>query len=136
VKSNSRLEFGANDLNLLEAVALAGGGSAETSDMKGYFVFRYEEPDIVMDLVGQQRFNDLRSKGMRADKLGRYPIVYRFDMTRAGSMLIGQTFDVKARDVIYASRHPSVDFTRFVSIIGQPIGIVAGGAGIYNNFND
>nr|WP_178126833.1 polysaccharide biosynthesis/export family protein [Agrobacterium rubi] len=136
VKSNSRLEFGANDLNLLEAVALAGGGSAETSDMKGYFVFRYEEPDIVMDLLGPQRFNQLVSKGMRTDKLGRYPIVYRFDMTKAGSMLTGQNFDIKARDVIYASRHPSVDFTRFVSIVGQPIGIVAGGAGVYNNLNN
>jgi polysaccharide export outer membrane protein len=134
VKSNSRIEFGANDLNLLEAVALAGGGSAETSDMKGYFVFRYEEPDIVMDLLGAQRFNQLVSKGMRPDKLGRYPIVYRFDMTRAGSMLTGQNFDIKARDVIYASRHPSVDFTRFVTIVGQPIGIVSGGAGVYSNF--
>ncbi|MDQ1184612.1 polysaccharide export outer membrane protein [Agrobacterium larrymoorei] len=135
VKSNNRIEFGANDINLLEAVALAGGGSAETSDMKGYFVFRYEEPDIVIDLLGRQRFNELTQKGMRPDKLGRYPIVYRFDMTKAGSMLVGQNFDVKARDVIYASRHPSVDFTRFMSIVGQPIGIVAGGAGIYNNFN-
>ncbi|WP_416333326.1 polysaccharide biosynthesis/export family protein [Agrobacterium tumefaciens] len=136
VKANNRLEFGANDLNLLEAVALAGGGSAGTSDMKGYFVFRYEEPDIIIDLVGQQKFNDLIHRGMRPDKFGRYPIVYRFDMTRAGSMLVGQNFDVKARDVIYASRHPSIDFTRFVTIIGQPISIVSGGAGIYNNFND
>ncbi|WP_376909298.1 polysaccharide biosynthesis/export family protein [Agrobacterium tumefaciens] len=136
VKANNRLEFGANDLNLLEAVALAGGGSAGTSDMKGYFVFRYEEPDIVIDLIGKQKFNDLIHRGMRPDKFGRYPIVYRFDMTRAGSMLVGQNFEVKARDVIYASRHPSIDFTRFVTIIGQPISIVSGGAGIYNNFND
>lgn len=135
VKSNNRIEFGANDINLLEAVALAGGGSAETSDMKGYFVFRYEEPDIIMDLLGRPRFAELTQKGMRPDKLGRYPIVYRFDMTKAGSMLVGQNFDVKTRDVIYASRHPSVDFSRFMSIVGQPIGIVAGGAGIYNNFN-
>lgn len=135
VKSNNRIEFGANDINLLEAVALAGGGSAETSDMKGYFVFRYEEPDIIMDLLGRPRFTELTQKGMRTDKLGRYPIVYRFDMTKAGSMLVGQNFEIKARDVIYASRHPSVDFTRFMTIVGQPIGIVAGGAGIYNNFN-
>ena len=136
VKSNSRIPFGANDLNLLEAVALAGGGSADSSDMKGYFVFRYEEPDIVMDLLGATRFNDLVRKGMKTDKQGRYPIVYRFDMTKAGSMLVGQNFEIKSRDVVYASRHPSVDFTRFVSIIGQPIGIVAGGAGVYNNISN
>ena len=134
-KANNRIEFGANDLNLLEAVALAGGSDGTTSDMKGYFVFRYEEPEIVLDLVGQVRFNELLRKGMKTDKIGRYPIVYRFDMTKAGSLLVGQTFPVKNRDVVYASRHPAVDFVKFVSIIGQPVGIAASGANIYSNLD-
>lgn len=136
IKSNGRIEFGANDLNLLEAVAMAGGSSAATSDMRGYFVFRYEEPDIVMDLLGQQRFNELLRKGMITDKQGRYPIVYRFDMTKAGSLLIGQTFPVKNRDIVYASRHPAVDFMKFLNLIAQPVGIVAGGVGAYSDIRD
>lgn len=136
VKSNNRIEFGANDLNLLEAVAMAGGSEAMTSDMRGYFVFRYEEPDIVMDLLGQQRFNELVRRGMAADRQGRYPVVYRFDMTRAGSLLIGQTFPVKNRDIIYASRHPSVDFVKFMNIVAQPIGIAASVNGMYTNIRD
>lgn len=133
VRANNRIEFGANDLNLLEAVALAGGSSADVSDMRGYFVFRYEEPDIVIDLLGQQRFNELLRRGMSPDKLGRYPIVYRFDMTKASSLLIGQTFPVKNRDIIYASRHPTVDFIKFMNLIGQPIGIAAGATGVYTD---
>lgn len=133
VKSNSRIEFGANDLNLLEAVALAGGGEATTSDMRGYFVFRYEEPDIVMDLLGQQRFNELLRKGMSSDKLGRYPIVYRFDMAKASSLLIGQTFPVKNRDIVYASRHPAVDFIKFMNLVGQPVGIAAAATSVYTD---
>lgn len=133
VKSNNRIEFGANDLNLLEAVALAGGGEMATTDMKGYFVFRYEEPDIVMDLLGTGRFNELVRKGMAFDKQGRYPIVYRFDMTKAGSLLVGQTFPIKNRDVIYASRHPSVDLMRFLNLVARPIGIASSAAGTYND---
>lgn len=134
VKSNNRIDFGSNELNLLESVAMAGGGQIAASDMRGYFVFRYEEPDIVMDLLGRQRFNELLSKGMNTDRQGKYPIVYRFDMTKAGSLLIGQTFPVKNRDVIYASRHPTVDFQLFVNLIGRPIGVASSAANVYNKF--
>lgn len=134
VKSNNRIEFGSNELNLLESVAMAGGGQIAASDMRGYFVFRYEEPDIVMDLLGRERFNELLSKGMNTDKQGKYPIVYRFDMTKAGSLLIGQTFPVKNRDVIYASRHPTVDFQAFISLIGRPIGVASSAATAYSRF--
>ncbi|PZU17854.1 MAG: capsule biosynthesis protein [Shinella sp.] len=136
VKSNNRIEFGANDLNLLEAVALAGGSQMATSDMRGYFVFRYEEPDIVMDLLGVGRFNELVRKGMVFDKQGRYPVVYRFDMTKAGSLLIGQTFPIKNRDVIYASRHPTVDLMQFLNLVAKPVGIASSATNVYNDLAD
>lgn len=136
VNANGRIEFGSNDLNLLEAVALAQGSSKTTLDMKGYFIFRYEEPDIVHDLLGPERFRRLIANGMQADKVGRYPIVYRFNMGSPDSMMVGQTFPVKNRDVIYGSRHPSVDFIKFVDIVGRPIGIVSSAAAVSNNFTD
>ncbi len=136
VKSNNRVEFGANELNLLEGVAMGGGGEVATGDMRGYFVFRYEELDIVTALLGRGRFDSLLKKGMTPDKLGRYPIVYRFDMTKAGSLLIGQTFPIKNRDVIYASRHPAVDFAKFLNMIAQPVGVAAASFSIYNDISD
>lgn len=135
VKANQRVEFGANDLNLLEAMGLAGGGSDYTLDMKGYFIFRYEEPDVVMSLLGQQRFNEMLRKGMKTDSQGRYPIVYRFDMSKPDSLIVGQTFPVKNRDVIYASRHPSVDFGKFLNFVAQPVGIANSGFSIADNIN-
>ncbi|MBP1858269.1 polysaccharide biosynthesis/export family protein [Rhizobium herbae] len=132
-KINKRVDFGANDLNLLEAVALAGGGNDETIDAKGYFVFRYEEPDVVMSLLGTQRFNAMLNKGMAPDSQGRYPIVYRLDMTHPDSLIVGQTFPVKSRDVIYASRHPSVDFVKFLSIVARPIGAASSAASAARN---
>ncbi|KOF19763.1 capsule biosynthesis protein [Ensifer adhaerens] len=135
VKANQRVEFGANDLNLLEAMGLAGGGSDYALDMKGYFIFRYEEPDVVMSLLGQQRFNEMLRKGMKTDSQGRYPIVYRFDMSKPDSLIVGQTFPVKNRDVIYASRHPSVDFGKFLNFVAQPVGIANSGFSIADNIN-
>ncbi|MFC3166365.1 polysaccharide biosynthesis/export family protein [Ciceribacter thiooxidans] len=121
VWKNGRIPFGANDVNLLEAIALAGGGSDERIDAKGYFVFRYEEPEIVSDLLGPERFHDLLSKGMAPNKEGKYPIVYRFDMSVADSLIIGQNFPIKSRDVIYASRHPAVDFQKFMRLVSGPV---------------
>jgi polysaccharide biosynthesis/export protein len=136
VRSTRRVDFGANDLNLLEAIALAGGADDNTADIKGYFIFRYEEPEILTDLVGPQRVAELVNKGMSADKDGRYPIVYRFGMDKADSLLIGQNFPIKDRDVIYASRHPSVDFGKFLNIIGRPIGTAAAAVSIANVVTD
>ena len=135
VKANQRVEFGANDLNLLEAMGLAGGGSDYALDMKGYFIFRYEEPDVVMSLLGQQRFNEMLRKGMQTDSQGRYPIVYRFDMSKPDSLIVGQTFPIKNRDVIYASRHQSVYFSNFLKFVAQPFGIDNSGFSIADNLN-
>jgi polysaccharide export outer membrane protein len=125
LKANGRLEFGTNDLNLLEAVAMGHGANDAASNAEGYFLFRYEEPEIVMSLLGPARFNMLRAKGMASDNNGRYPIVYKFDMTHPDSLIVGQTFPVKNRDVIYVSRHSSVDLRKFLSLVGTPLNIAA-----------
>ncbi len=132
VWKNGRIPFGSNDVNLLESIALAGGGSDERIDAKGYFVFRYEEPEIVSDLLTPQRFHELVAKGMRPNKEGRYPIVYRFDMSVADSLIVGQTFPIKNRDVIYASRHPTVDIAKFVRLVSAPLSAARTGQIIAN----
>ena len=128
VKGDGRLEFGANDLNLLEAVALGHGAVDESSNAQGFFLFRYEEADIVSSLLGPARFHALLQKGMAPDSKGRYPIVYRFNMSHPDSLIVGQTFPVKNRDVIYVSRHPSVDIRKFLTLVGSPLGIASQGA--------
>lgn len=123
IKGNSRKEFGSNDLNLLEAVALGGGGDDASVNGSGYFLFRYEEQEVVQSLLGPARFDAMLRKGMKLNSDGRYPIVYRFDMSKPDSLIVGQTFPVKNRDVIYAARHLSVDFTKFLRIISAPISV-------------
>ena len=124
--TNNRIPFGANDLNLLEAIALAGGGNDRGASAAGYFVFRYEEERIVRALLGDKRFDAMRAKGLAANKDGRYPIVYRLDMNKPDSLVSGQTFPIKNRDIVYASRHPAVELQYFLSLVAQPIGIASG----------
>lgn len=133
VNANNRIPFGANEVNLLEAVALAKGASQATSDMKGYFIYRFEEPDILMDLLGPDHVNRLIKNGMQADRQGRYPVVYRFDMSRPDSLMVGQIFPIKNRDVIYASRHPSIDFIKFMKLIETPVTVAARSASLAND---
>ncbi|MDQ0318930.1 polysaccharide export outer membrane protein [Pararhizobium capsulatum DSM 1112] len=135
-KINRRIEFGANDLNVLEAVALAGGGTDAVVDAKGYFVFRYEEADVVRSLLGTERFNAMLNKGMQPDSVGRYPIVYRLDMSHPDSLMVGQTFPIKSRDVVYVSRHPSVDLIKFLNIVARPVGVASQVSNVVDDFTN
>lgn len=123
--SNKRVEFGSRNLNLAEAVALAGGGSDSRVDANGYFVFRFEQREIMEAVLGRQKFQDLLAKGMEPDEYNRYPIVYQFDMSKPDSLFVAQNFRINSRDVVYLSRHPTVDLAKFVAIVQGPLSIAA-----------
>jgi polysaccharide export outer membrane protein len=116
-----KLPFEASSLSLIEAAALAGGTRADLADPKGYFIFRYEYEAVYRQVVGESRFEELLSKGMMANKDGRYPIVYRIDMTDPQSYIVTQSFPIRNKDVLYISHHPSTDFVKFMTIIQAPV---------------
>lgn len=125
-----KVRFEAETLSLTEAGALAGGGDANRADPKGYFVFRFQPREIYEVVVGRRRFEELLALGMTPDREGRYPIVYRIDMTKPQSLLTGQVFPVNNRDLVYISRHPSSDFQRFIAILTAPVGLAAAAAAV------
>lgn len=118
-----KIPFGSERLTLVEASAMAGGGDDNRADPKGYFVFRFEDAQVYRSLVGEVRFDELVAQGMRPDEDGRYPIVYRIDMSRPQSLLTGQIFPINSRDVVYISRSPTVDFQRFIGLVSAPVGL-------------
>jgi polysaccharide export outer membrane protein len=113
-----KIPFEASKLSLVEAAALSGGSRVDLADPKGYFIFRYEYDAVYRQIVGESRFRDLISKGMMADKEGKYPVVYRIDMTDPQSYIVTQSFPVRNKDVMYVSRHPSTDFVKFLNMLG------------------
>ncbi|MEQ8482589.1 MAG: polysaccharide biosynthesis/export family protein [Hoeflea sp.] len=121
--TNKRIEFGSSNLNLAEAVALAGGGSDNRVDANGYFVFRFEQREVMEAVLGKEKFHQLLAKGMEPDEFNRYPIVYQFDMSKPDSLFVAQNFRVNSRDVVYLSRHPAVDLAKFVAIVQGPVSV-------------
>ncbi|MGF6159297.1 polysaccharide export outer membrane protein [Ensifer sp. KUDG1] len=134
-KSNKRLAFGSRDLSLIEAVGMGGGGD-DNATAQGFFLFRYEEPEIAATLVGRSRYDEMLRKGMRPDKNGRVPLVYRFDVSRPDSLLAGQTFPIKNRDIIYVSRHLTTDISKFLGIVGKPLQVANTGVSAVNHAVD
>jgi polysaccharide export outer membrane protein len=62
-------------------------------------------------------------QGMAPDREGRYPIVYRIDMTDPQSYLVTQSFPVRNKDVLYLARHPTTDLVKFIQIIRGPVAL-------------
>jgi polysaccharide export outer membrane protein len=118
-----KIPFDAGSLSLIEAAALAAGPRADIADPKGYFIFRYEYEAVYRQVVGESRFRELLSKGMMANKDGRYPIVYRIDLTDPQSYIVTQSFPIRNKDVLYLSHHPSTDFAKFMALISSPVRI-------------
>lgn len=118
-----RIPFETGSLSLIEATALAAGANPNLADPKGYFIFRYEYEAVYRQVVGESRFEELLSRGMMANKDGRYPIVYRIDMTDPQSYIVAQSFPVRSKDVLYLSHHPSTDFVKFTTIVATPVRI-------------
>ncbi|MDB5525841.1 MAG: polysaccharide biosynthesis/export family protein [Rhizobium sp.] len=118
-----RIAFETGSLSLIEATALAAGARPELADPKGYFIFRYEYEPVYRQVVGESRFEELLSKGMMANKDGRYPIVYRVDMTDPQSYIVAQSFPIRSKDVLYLSHHPATDFVKFTALVSAPLRI-------------
>jgi len=113
----------AGTLSLIEASAIAGGSNSLEADPRGYFIFRYEYEAVYRQVVGNDRFRELLSKGMMADKDGMYPIVYRFDMSDPQSYIVAQSFPIRNKDVLYISHHPAVDYVKFAGIISGQLSV-------------
>lgn len=116
-----QIPFNAANLTVIEAAALAGGSDGNLADPQGYFVFRYENDRIARMVLGEKRFNDSIRRGMYPNRDGGYPIVYRIDMTKPQSYLLGQTFPVNNKDVVYLSRHPATDLLKFLRLVSTPL---------------
>ena len=118
-----QLPFNAANLSLIEAAALAGGSDGNLADPQGYFVFRYENERIARMVLGESRFQHSIQRGMYPNRDGHYPIVYRIDMTKPQSYLLGQTFPINNKDVVYLSRHPATDLLKFLRLVSTPLGV-------------
>lgn len=122
--TSAKIPLTAASVSVIEAAALAGGADPQRANPKGLFIFRYEYGEVLRSVLGARRFQELAAKGMQTNGKDMYPIVYRVDLSKPDAYLVGQTFPVRNKDVIYLAQHPSTDVFRFMAAVTQ-VAVVA-----------
>ena len=105
------------NVNILEAVASAGGLLDSRADSTGLFVFRFEETEV-LDSLGIH-YNSVKDN--------KVPTIYRINMGHAQSYFWAQSFLLENKDSIYVSNHNTVEISKALSLIDQvtrPVGNV------------
>lgn len=111
---NARIAFDSADLNLVEAVALAGGLQDPRANPRGVYLMRHETESLAGQLAG----------GEARGRSGKYPVVYRLDLSQVGSYFLGREFQVEDGDVLYVANAATTSIRKVLELFGlvsQPI---------------
>lgn len=108
--SNSEVPLEATSVTLSQALGRVGGLADNRADVKGVFVFRFEDPAAVDPrlLVGASTTPD-----------GKIPVIYKVNMSDPATLLVAQRFPIKNKDVLYVANAPLTDFAKFVNIVSS-----------------
>jgi polysaccharide export outer membrane protein len=115
--NNAQLPFGADRINLAQAIAKAGGLQDQRADPEGVFLFRFESPPVVEAL----RAPMVPERGSNA------PIVYHLDLRDVDGYFLAKKFPVKEDDLIYVANASLTDVQKLFTMIGTITGPIIGG---------
>ena len=108
--SSAEIPFESTGLTLAEALGRVGGLKDERANVRGAFVFRYEDPAALDPAVAA-------SSPRTPD--GRVPVIYRVDLRNPATLFAAQNFPMRNKDILYVSTAPLSDLQRFVSILSS-----------------
>lgn len=117
VGANTEISFEGTGITLAQALARAGGLQDSRANVKGVFVFRFEDPLALPQ--------DLRAGSIITSE-GKIPVVYSIDMSNPATFFVMQKFPMHDKDILYASNAPLVDLQKFVGLVSQIAFSVAG----------
>lgn len=109
---NEEVAFEARGISLAQALGRSGGVREDRGNMKGVFVFRYEQPNALQA--------GAIATGTKT-KDGKVPVVYRFNLQQPGSFFVLQSFPVRDHDVLFVSNAPSVGVEKFLGLLGSAL---------------
>ncbi len=123
--------FDSTRVNVLEAVAHAGGLLDERADSTGLFVFRYENAKI-LDKLGADAASRVSSGGKGAV----VPVIYRINMRHAKSYFYAQSFMLRDKDSVFVSNSDSVQLAKFLKLLNLALtpGVTAARVGTLSGF--
>lgn len=111
---NAQIEFGAEQVSLIEAVAKTGGLLDNRADPRGVYLLRYEPRALLESAQAVPA----------ADPADEVRVIYRLDMSQADSYFLAQRFTMRDRDILYVSSAPANQLQKFLELIGlvtQPV---------------
>ena len=116
--TNAEVQFGAQKVNLAEALAKAGGVQDLRADPRGVFLFRFEPPSVV---------GALNAPPIANGPGGSSAIVYRLNMREAKSYFYAERFPIEDKDVIFVANAKLSDLQKFFTLINTVTGPVISG---------
>jgi polysaccharide export outer membrane protein len=106
---NAEIDFGAERLTLIQALAKSSGLLDQRADPAGVFLFRIEPGSLVAALEpGTQR-----PGGSAA-----VPVVFHLDLSDAKSYFLAERFPVADQDILYVANASSNDLQKFFQLLG------------------
>ncbi|MBB3859419.1 polysaccharide export outer membrane protein [Novosphingobium hassiacum] len=108
--ANAEINFEATGISLAQALGRVGGLRDERADIRGVFIFRFED---VAAVPPQYLDNAPRLPG------NKVPVIYQLDLANAANLFIAQNFPVRHKDILYVSNAPGADLQKFVGIASQ-----------------
>lgn len=116
--ANTQVNFTAERMTLVEALAKAGGLQDQRSDPAGVFLFRFEPPGIV---------NALGRPQLQSGPDGSSPVVYRLDLSDAKSYFLAQRFAMHDKDIIYVANADFNELQKFFTLLNTLTGPIITG---------
>lgn len=108
VQRNAEVPFEGSGLSLAQALGRVGGLRDDRSDVRGVFVFRFEDAAALPPEL---------AANASVTRDGRVPVIYRLDMSNAAGLFLAQDFAMRDDDVLYVSSAPGADLQRFISTL-------------------
>jgi polysaccharide biosynthesis/export protein len=97
-----QMEFPQANINLQDAISIAGGLSDAKASNKGVFVFRLSEKRAWLDADNKWRDG---------------PAIFEFDFSKPETMFLAQTFAMQPDDTVYVTVAPAIEWIKTL----QPI---------------
>lgn len=116
--NNSELPFNAENLNLIQALARAGGLLDTRADPSGVFLLRFEPAGVV---------NAEGEKPVPMGVSGLTPVVYHLDLQRIGGYFLASRFPIRDHDILYVANAPSDAAAKLFALVGTLSGPIVTG---------
>jgi polysaccharide export outer membrane protein len=108
--ANAEVPIEGSGITLAQGIARVGGLQDQRANIKGVFLFRFEDPAALPPEL---------SAGAPLTPEGRVPVIYRIDMSDPATFFVMQSFPMRDKDILYVSNAPAVDFQKFVGLVSQ-----------------